>query len=86
MVGYYDRNKAKDKQKDERQKQVGLIEEWKIPEKYLRVNLDKEAREQLIQEIGYPKKWTTLKKWLDNNGYIVKEIREKNIRYTYIDF
>ena len=35
---------------------------WEIPQSYLRRKLTKEDKEQLIKEIGYPKKWTSLKK------------------------
>ena len=36
--------------------------QWIIPDNYLNRKLGKEDKEQLIQEIGYPKKWTSLKK------------------------
>lgn len=36
--------------------------QWIIPDSYLGRKLGKEDKEQLIQEIGYPKKWTSLKK------------------------
>ena len=36
--------------------------QWIIPDSYLDRKLGKEDKEQLIQEIGYPKKWTSLKK------------------------
>lgn len=36
--------------------------QWIIPDNYLGRKLGKEDKEQLIQEIGYPKKWTSLKK------------------------
>ena len=36
--------------------------QWVIPDNYLNRKLGKEDKEQLIQEIGYPKKWTSLKK------------------------
>ena len=35
---------------------------WEIPQSYLGRKLTKEDKEQLIREIGYPKKWTSLKK------------------------
>lgn len=35
---------------------------WEIPQSYLGKKLTKEDKEQLIKEIGYPKKWTSLKK------------------------
>lgn len=36
--------------------------QWEIPEIYLDRKLTKEDKEALIVEIGYPKKWTSLKK------------------------
>ena len=40
--------------------------QWIIPDNYLNRKLGKEDKEQLIQEIGYPKKWTSLKKDIEN--------------------
>ena len=40
--------------------------QWIIPDNYLGRKLGKEDKEQLIQEIGYPKKWTSLKKDIQN--------------------
>ena len=40
--------------------------QWIIPDSYLDRKLGKEDKEQLIQEIGYPKKWTSLKKDIQN--------------------
>ena len=40
--------------------------QWVIPDSYLNRKLGKEDKEQLIQEIGYPKKWTSLKKDIQN--------------------
>lgn len=40
---------------------------WIIPDNYLGRKLGKEDKEQLIQEIGYPKKWTSLKKDIQRN-------------------
>ena len=38
---------------------------WVLPPEYLNVKLGKQEKEKLIQEIGYPKKWTSLKKDLE---------------------
>lgn len=40
--------------------------QWVIPDNYLNRKLGKEDKEQLIQEIGYPKKWTSLKKDIES--------------------
>lgn len=42
-------------------------QEWIIPEEYLNRKLGKEEKEELIKVIGYPKKWTSLKKDLSKN-------------------
>lgn len=39
---------------------------WEIPEKYIGRKLIKEDKEELIKEIGYPKKWTSLKKDIED--------------------
>jgi len=39
---------------------------WEIPEKYIGRKLIKEDKEELIKEIGYPKKWTSLKKDIES--------------------
>lgn len=58
---------------------------WNLPTGYLNRRLTKEDKEQLIKEIGYPKKWTSLKKDLEpfytitqtgtgiNYGHIISE-------------
>ena len=40
--------------------------QWIIPDSYLNRKLGKEDKEQLIQEIGYPKKWTSFKKDIES--------------------
>lgn len=57
---------------------------WCIPDKYLNVKLNKEDKENLIKELGFPKKWTSLKKWLIENGYKVEEKRSRETRYNII--
>ena len=42
-------------------------QEWIIPEEYLDRKLGKEEKEELIKIIGYPKKWTSLKKDISKN-------------------
>lgn len=53
-----------DKRLARKQQTRELIAEtkWEIPQNYLGRKLTKEDKEQLIKEIGYPKKWTSLKK------------------------
>lgn len=48
-------------------------EDWQVPEEYLGRKLIKEDKEHLIEELGYPKKWTTLKKTLEEKGYKITQ-------------
>ena len=56
--------------------------QWIIPDNYLNRKLGKEDKEQLIQEIGYPKKWTSLKK--DIQEYYKIEQAGTGIYYGHI--
>jgi len=47
--------------------------QWIIPDNYLNRKLGKEDKEQLIQEIGYPKKWTSFKKDISKN-YNIEQV------------
>ena len=58
--------------------------EWNVPEEYLGIPLDKEARENLLKIIGFPKGWTSFKKWLAINKYKITEKRVDNKRYQII--
>ena len=55
---------SNDKRLSRKQQARELIAEtkWKIPEEYLNRRLVKEDKEELIRIINYPKKWTSLKK------------------------
>ena len=61
-------------------------------EPYLNKKLfaDSEEREELvnsvgaIDEYGKHRKWTTVKKWLKDKGYVIEEGREKSKRYSII--
>ena len=63
-----------------------------IVEPYLDKKLfaDSEEREELvnaigaIDEYGFSRKWTTVKKWLKTKGYSIQEGREKNKRFSVI--
>ena len=58
---------SNDKRLSRKQQARELIAEtkWEIPERYLNRKLVKEDKEELIREIGYPKKWTSLKNDID---------------------
>lgn len=55
---------------------------WEIPEKYLGVRLNKKDKEDLIKEINYPKKWTSLKKDIEKNYNI--EQKGTGTNYSHI--
>lgn len=84
VVGYYNKDKAKNIQKVAQRNQEVAGGIWCIPDKYLGVKLDKENKENLIKELGFPKKWTSLKKWLIENGYKVEDKKSGEIRCSII--
>ena len=55
-----------------------------MPAEYLEIPLDKEEREKLLKIIGFPKGWTSFKKWLAINKYKITEKRVDNKRYQII--
>lgn len=55
---------------------------WVLPPEYLNRKLMKEDKEKLIQEIGYPKKWTSLKK--DLSQYYDIEQSGTGLYYSHI--
>ena len=61
----YDSEKATNKKKEIRKKQNELEKDWEIPTSFLNRELDTQERNRLIEEMGYPKKWTSLKKWIE---------------------
>ena len=71
IVGYYNVNAHKDIKKVKKEK--AALEEYckDIPENYFGQRLTSEMKDELITLIGFPKKWTSLKKALINQGYKV---------------
>ena len=61
----YDSEKANNKKKEIRKKQKELEKDWEIPTSFLNRELDTQERNRLIEEMGYPKKWTSFKKWIE---------------------
>lgn len=62
----YDSEKATNKKKEIKKKQKELETDWEIPTSFLNRELDTQERNRLIEEMGYPKKWTSLKKWIES--------------------
>ncbi len=73
VVGYYDSKKAENQKRIARENNRGMEEQWNVPESYINVKLDKKKRDEMITEIGFPKKWTSFRKWLEGHGYRVEE-------------
>ena len=55
-----------------------------IPEEYLNVKLTTQEKEELIKLIGFPKKWTSLKKALVTQGFKVEDKSTGTYRYSII--
>lgn len=63
----YDGKTAEKKKERENKKKKELETDWEIPTSFLNRELDTQERNRLIEEIKYPKKWTSLKKWIENS-------------------
>lgn len=84
VVGYYNVNKKKDARKQAKLHDQ-LNEYCKlIPEEYLNTKLTTQTKEELIKLIGFPKKWTSLKKALINQGFKVEDKSTGDYRYSII--
>lgn len=55
-----------------------------IPESYFNQRLTSELKQDLINLLGFPKKWTSLKKALINEGYKVIDGSNGTQRYSII--
>lgn len=84
IVGYYNVNAHKDIKKVKKEK--AALEEYckDIPENYFGQRLTSEMKDELITLIGFPKKWTSLKKALINQGYKVVDGSNGAQRFSII--
>ena len=84
VVGYYNKSQRHDKARAERRKKQ--LEEYValIPECYFGQILDTQEKQKLIEIIHFPKKWTSLKKALGNQGYDVIDKSNGKNRYSII--
>lgn len=84
VVGYYNVNKKKDARKQE--KLHNQLNEYcnLIPDEYFNTKLTTQTKEELIKLIGFPKKWTSLKKALINQGFKVEDKSTGDYRYSII--
>ena len=63
----YDSKAAAGEKRLEQKRKQGMEEDWEVPESFLARELTAKDRENLIIEIGFPKKWTSFKKWLEQS-------------------
>lgn len=63
----YDSESALNKKKENKKKEKELEKDWDIPVSFLNRELNTQERNELIEEIKYPKKWTSFKKWIENS-------------------
>ena len=63
----YDSKGAENEKRAERKNKQGFTVEWVIPEEFLNKPLNTEDRKQLVEKINFPKKWTSLKKWIEES-------------------
>lgn len=80
----YDSEGALNKKKENKKKEKELEKDWDIPSSFLNRELDTQERNKLIEEIGYPKKWTSFKKWIESSKKysLKKKHTEKGDLYT----
>lgn len=64
----YDSEGSLNKKKENKKKEKELEKDWSIPSSFLNRELNTQERNKLIEEIGYPKKWTSFKKWIESSG------------------
>ena len=65
----YDSKAAAGEKRLEQKRKQGMGEDWIIPEKFLNTPLDAAARKLLVEEIGFPRKWTSFKKWIETSSH-----------------
>ena len=65
----YDSKGAENEKRAERKNKQGFKVDWVIPEEFLNKPLNTEDRKQLVEKINFPKKWTSLKKWIEESQY-----------------
>lgn len=81
----YDSEGAGKEKRLAQKRNQGMKDDWEIPESYLNKQLNTEDRKRLIEEIGFPKKWTSFKKWIENgSNYNIEKKKIKGIEYYII--
>lgn len=84
IVGYYNRDKNKAAKNAAAKKAAHKDYIPLIPECYFNVKLFSDDKENLINTIHFPAKWTSLKKALVNEGYEVIDKSTGQARYSII--
>lgn len=81
----YDSSKADTEKRLQQKRQLGMDENWEVPEHYLNKPLDTASRAELVAEIGFPKKWSSFKKWLEQSEqYSISKKKIKGNEYWII--
>ena len=65
----YDSKGAENEKRLKQKREQGFKVDWVIPEEFLNKPLNTEDRKQLVEKINFPKKWTSLKKWIEETQY-----------------
>ena len=83
-VYIYDSKKAENEKRTKRNNKEISEKEWIVPKEYLNIPLDKKKKDSLILAIHFPKKWSSLKKYLIEHNYQIKDKNEKGVRFSII--
>lgn len=81
-VGVYNKDLKKNSRRTAKLQLSDYIS--RIPACYFNVNLYTEQKALLLQEIGFPKKWPSLKKVLEEQGFTVLDKSDGRARYSII--
>ena len=82
----YDSESALNKKKENKKKEKELEKGWEIPSSFLNRELNTQERNKLIEEIKYPKKWTSFKKWIESSKkYTLEKKRIKGNDFFIIN-
>lgn len=83
-VGYYNRNMKHDNRRQYIEDKICEAIALNVPECYIGVKLFAAEKDCLINELNFPKRWPSLKKALEEIGYIVENKSTGSKRYSII--
>lgn len=84
VVGYYNHSHGREKRRLSREKLEEQNAVKNLPPRFVNLPLNKTLKQELIDEIHFPKKWPSLKKALISEGYEVVEGSDGKNRYSII--